>query len=134
MSSPLHPMVIHFPIVMLILGIITLWISFWKPDFYGRISDYLLIGGTVLLIPAVASGLASVEYAKTHFSPSQELLQQHQMLGFVTLLIFVLTIIVLWIQKKRSTKALKGILMVLSLIGVILLIFTGKFGGQIVYP
>jgi uncharacterized membrane protein len=134
MSIPLHPMIIHFPIVMLILGVIALWISLWRPEFYGRLANYLIIGGTVLLIPTIISGLASVEYAQQHFNTPLSLIEQHQILGISTLAVFVLTSIAQFLRRRRAAKVLTGIVMILSIVGIILLVLTGTFGGQIVYP
>lgn len=135
-TMQLHPMIIHFPIVLLLVGVISLWISFWGSDFYRRLANYSLVGGFVFLIAAVISGFNSVDYAVKTFTNVSETITKHQMFGIVTLIIFALTLLIQYssIKKKNPSTFLRGILFVLSFTGLVMLIMTGHFGGQLVYP
>lgn len=132
----LHPMIIHFPIVLLLVGVISLWISFWGSDFYRRLANYSLVGGFIFLIAAVISGFNSVDYAVKTFPNVSETITKHQMFGIFTLIIFALTLLVQYgsIKKKNSSTFLRGILFILSFTGLVMLIMTGHFGGQLIYP
>lgn len=133
MSMPLHPLIVHFPIVLLIVGVISLWISFWKADFFGRLANYALIGGWIGAAAAVISGNMSVDYAMEQFNPPEQLVSSHQSLGTLTTIVFLLTLIVQWIRTKRDTTIWKALVFALSLAGLILLILVGNYGGEIVY-
>lgn len=134
MSIQFHPIIVHFPIVILIIGVISLWISFWKVDFFERLANYSLIGGFLGLIAAVISGNASVDYAKNHFNPAAELINSHQMVGMLTMIVFALTLILQFIRRKRKSTLWTVLVFVFSLGGLILLTIAGHYGGQIVYP
>lgn len=130
---PLHPFIVHFPIVLLIIGVISLWISFWKVEFFERLANYALIGGWLGLVAAVLSGNASVEFALQQFNPAASLIDNHQRLGTLTMIVFLLTLIVQGVRRKHKSEIWKALVFVLSLGGLILLIIVGKFGGEIVY-
>jgi len=133
MDIQIHPIIVHFPIVLLIIGVITLWISYWKSDFFERVALYSLISGFLGLVAAVISGNLSINYAESQFSPNPELLSNHQMFGILTTICFAVTLIILLIRKKKKTTLGGFTLFVFSLLGLILLFISGHYGGQIVY-
>ncbi|MGO4272050.1 DUF2231 domain-containing protein [Paenibacillus sp. TAF58] len=134
MQLQLHPMIVHFPIVMLILGVITLWISIWKPNGFEKLANFLLIGGFITLIFAFFSGNASMQYAKQHLRASHTAIDTHQKFAFLTIIVFSLTLLVQYIRKKSSKSIFTGLVLILSLAGLVLLTIAGHYGGKLVYP
>ncbi|WP_431086615.1 DUF2231 domain-containing protein [Paenibacillus sp. 8b26] len=122
-----------FLIVMLILGVAALWISIWKPVFYKKLANYLLIGGFISLVFSLISGLSGVDYAIQHLNASREIINIHQRFAFFSILSFALVLVLLFFQRRKTTVFLTGIVLFLSVISVVLLTITGHYGGQLVY-
>ena len=59
---PPHPQIIHFPIAILTLAVITELISFfWQKEFFSKMTFSLLLVGVITAFFAVQSGEAAVD-------------------------------------------------------------------------
>ncbi len=110
-----------------------MWISIWKPVFYKKLANYLLIGGFISLVFSLISGLSGVDYAIQHLNASREIINIHQRFAFFSILSFALVLVLLFFQRRKTTVFLTGIVLFLSVISVVLLTITGHYGGQLVY-
>ena len=133
MSIQIHPIIVHFPIVMLIFGVISLWISMWKPDFFHKLANYMLIGGFIAGVLSIVSGNASVKSALVHFQTSQEMISLHQRFGFLTLVTLIILLVLKFIHGKRPNRFLAILTLLCSVAVLIMVTLAGHYGGQIVY-
>ena len=112
-----HPLVLHFPIVLVLITII----QYWRKDEY--FSWYLNISTFLTLITATTGFLLSLESGS-----KSDLILTHQWLG-----IAVSYVMVFWyglnqriIQKKILTISIQGVLL-------FLIVITGHFGGMVTH-
>jgi uncharacterized membrane protein len=133
MSIQIHPMIVHFPIVMLIFGVISLWISMWKPDFFHKLANYLLTGGFIAVVLSIVSGNDGVKSALVNFQTTQEMISLHQRFGFLTLITLIILLVLRFIHRKRPNYFLSILILLCSGAVLILVTLAGHYGGQIVY-
>ncbi|MFC4599038.1 DUF2231 domain-containing protein [Cohnella hongkongensis] len=133
MSDTLHPVLLHFPIVMLIVGSVSLWIAVWKPDFYGRMANVMLVGGVIAMVPTMITGMRSTDYAIEAFQAEEELILTHQNLSFVTFGVFLALVILKLAFRKKADRIVTASLLALSVIGIVMLFVSSNYGGRIVY-
>lgn len=135
MFTPIHPIIVHFPIVMLLLGAAAQIIAVWKPDFFEKASNYLIIGGFISGVAAYMTGDDAEEYARANLHASHRLIEAHQDLALWSLVVFGLAIAVKFLRYRRPNfKMLTPVLLGLTILGAALISVTGHYGGQIVYP
>ena len=113
----LHPLILHFPIVILLMAVVTLWISEknWKEA--GHL--FLLLGSNFAGITVVAGLiLATEEYEGSS-------LDWHKWLGVISL---SLSVYIYFLAKKTSlTQKLLGSFLAITLI------LTGHFGANLTH-
>lgn len=126
----LHPMVVHFPIALLVTGLCFEAYALFKkgPDWLSLTAKWLLWIGTLSAIAAVGSGLLA-EKTAPHVPPAWETLEEHETLGFWTLGIFaVLSAWRLFLKDRWRIWAFA-----LWCVAAGLLVATGSHGGELVY-
>lgn len=133
MNTPLHPLIVHFPIAMLLLGVIAQIVAFWKRDFFDKLATYLFTGGLITGIAAYVSGEEGERFAKIRFGATKSLIETHAALALATLLVFGVIAALKLIRSIRQIRAVSAVVLVLSLIGGGLIAATGHYGGKIVY-
>jgi uncharacterized membrane protein len=137
----IHPMLVHFPIVFLItavaLDIIGLSI---KKDLAGR-ECLPLIALSALLLGTLSAGLAAVfgdialDKAISLGFPSGPL-ETHETLALITIAVFssycLLRLLALW--RRYPLRGFRGWISALpGIVGLVLLIATAYYGGELVY-
>jgi len=137
----IHPMLVHFPIVLLIIGfamdIIVLLI---KKDLTSR-QCLPMIALAALLLGTLSAGIAAI-FGDIAFDKAISLgfpsgpLETHQSLALITITVFsfccLLRLLALW--RRYPLKGISGWISVLpGMVGVVLLIFTAYYGGELVY-
>jgi uncharacterized membrane protein len=134
-TDHLHPIIVHFPIALIITGFFAEVISlfFKKEKCLSKTGFYLMILGAIAAIAAWGSGHLFTE------APTEgEILKifiRHKTGALVTMIIITAgAIFRLWlvVKKKEDTK-LKWIVFVLYLLAFMAVSFTGLMGGRIVY-
>ncbi|MFA3783309.1 DUF2231 domain-containing protein [Melioribacteraceae bacterium 4301-Me] len=134
-TAHLHPMIVHFPIALLIIGFLFDVLSlFVKKDFFSNAGFYLLILGTVGVIAAYFSG----DYAGdgiTETGTLKQALEIHEEAAKLTLWIVITAAVfrIFLVSLKKYHKIYKGIFLILFLFGVLSIFRTGFYGGQLVY-
>lgn len=134
-GTPLHPLLVHFPIALLILGTVTQIIAvIWKKDFFDKAALYLLAVGFLSGIVAYLSGEGAITFASTHWGNAyQSIVRTHQIYAALTMLLFGAALgfrVLLHFIKKGI---LMPLVLVFCIIGSITLAMTGHYGGQMVY-
>lgn len=88
-----HFIFLHFPIALIIMACIAELLLSWKKDLrYDFIVNFLLISAAILVIPTVLSGLSLGE-TKEISSEANPLLEWHEIFGFITLSLTLITVI-----------------------------------------
>ena len=130
-----HPLVVHFPIVLLPLGfLLDLFALVKKRVQWHALAYLLLLVGTALALAAVLSGNAAAE-AYRGDSGVLEQLQRHEDLSTLALFIFIVLVLgrlPVQLQKRYAGWQIKVWIAVAGL-GSGLLWLTGYYGGELVY-
>ena len=132
---PLHPQIVHFPIALLTLAILTELISyFWQKDFFSKMTFYLLIIGVITAFFAVKTGESSLDLI-ANISSIKPLINQHQQAGEWVLKIFSIVLIIksFILYFKKNNMFIKGFVTLLMIIGLFQIYQAGHFGGILVY-
>jgi uncharacterized membrane protein len=134
LSAPLHPLIVHFPIALLIFGVIAQFIALWKKDFFEKIALYLMASGFVTGILSYITGDGAESFAvKQKGDIIRSLVHTHETYAMVTMIIFGIVLAIKILHLLKWTPKLTPIVLVLCVAGVITLGFTGHYGGKMVY-
>jgi uncharacterized membrane protein len=137
----IHPMLVHFPIVFLITAVVLdIIVLLTKKDLAGR-QGLPLISLSALLLGTLSAGLAAIfgdialdEAVSKGFAMGQ--LEVHETLALITIAVFsfycLLRLVALW-RKFRLQGYTGWIAVSLGIAGVVLLIITAYYGGELVY-
>lgn len=131
----LHPMIVHFPIALLIVGFLSDLIGILtKREFFTQAGFYLLILGAAGVIAAFISG----DQAGSGISEEgvlKQALETHE--GAASLTIWIVSIAAVFRLALVLLKKFKGVLKMLSLalflFAVLSIGRTGFYGGELVY-
>jgi uncharacterized membrane protein len=132
--SHIHPMLVHFPIALLIAGFFSDVLGlFVKKEFFTRAGFYLLILGTLGAIAAVITGHMAGDGIEA--GSLKQAVEVHEDAGTLTLWLALITsafrIVLVWLEKYKG--ALKAVALVLFLATVLSVARTGYYGGELVY-
>ena len=144
---PLHPLVVHFPIALLILaGVIEIVNVFMKKDTLNKFGTLLLILGVISGFVTLATGDGAEHFAESKWGDVVEgIIEPHETFADISMIIFsALTVIKILFRHNifkfsfLQGKALRGgiasvLIVLLSLGGIAALAETGHLGGKIVY-
>jgi len=122
----MHPLLLHFPIVLLILAIVLDFFRFNKNEetkqFYRNLSQYLLLAGSLLAAVTVVMGL----FLSREEGYSGSVLQWHKWTGAGT---FFFVSAIYWVRNKLSFRPILarfgGVIIILTLI------ITGHYGASL---
>jgi len=133
-TSHLHPLIVHFPIALLIAGFVsdTAYLIYKKEVCLSKLGFYLMLAGTLGAVAAVLSG----NFFTEDMSGSVEVIREkHETFANITMYLMIVASIlrILLVQKgKAESKAALGVYL-LYLVGVILVGYTGMLGGTMVF-
>ncbi|MDR0269791.1 DUF2231 domain-containing protein [Paenibacillus sp.] len=141
MNAPLHPLIVHFPIALLSLAAIVQILALWKPRLFDWPATGLLAVGFISGIFAYITGDGGEHYAKNVFGATEDMIHRHENMAFLALLFFgiLLALKVLiqlpWTKEHfgKNIRWMMPLLPIISLAGLVLIYYTGHYGGQIVY-
>ena len=133
LDHPLHPMIVHFPIALLITSVLFDAAShIFKREALRDGALWLLVLG---LIGGIAAAIAGdwAEEAAEKAGIAESLIETHESLAFVTLGIF--GVLFLWriFMRNQFSGQLLAIYLLVATIGVGTLSATGYYGGDLVY-
>ncbi|MCU6712912.1 hypothetical protein M6D81_29840 [Paenibacillus sp. J5C_2022] len=145
MSTPLHPLIVHFPIALLFIGAVLQLGALWKQKLLNKMANVFLLLGWLSGIAAFMTGDGGERYAKEVFGAERSAIGIHETLAQITLLIFGLIVMIKFYQafprvsrlkkyaKYSFSKVFIPVLLILSLAGGISVFLTGHYGGKLVY-
>ena len=137
----IHPMLVHFPIVLLITAVTAdIIILLTKKELANRQCLPMIALGA-LLLGTVAAGIAAIfgdiasDKAISLGYPSGPI-EIHETLALITIAVFglycLMRLLVLW--RGYPLRGSHGwIALIPEMVGVVLLIFTAYYGGELVY-
>ena len=136
----LHPMVIHFPIVLLLLYVVLeiSGIVFNKEEIQ-RGAFVILILGVIAALVAVLTGNQAEELAERTMRPDfnfpEEVLHAHEWYATITVWYFVLVLILrtYMVIKKKFVGRIRYIFVIFAVVGAVLVWSTGEEGGEMVF-
>jgi len=133
--SHIHPMIVHFPIALLIVGFLADLIGVvTKKEFFNKSGFYLLILGTL----GVVAGYLSGEYAGdgvTEAGALGQALELHESAAFLSLWLMVGTALVriAAVVFNKYKGGMKVFALILFFLGVLSIARTGYYGGELVF-
>jgi uncharacterized membrane protein len=137
----IHPMLVHFPIVLLITAVtMDIIVLLFKKDLAGR-HCLPLVALSALLLGTLSAGLAAI-FGDIALDKAVSLgfpigpLETHETLALITIAVFglqcLLRLLAVW--RGYSLQGIIGWVSVLpGIVGVGLLITTAYYGGELVY-
>lgn len=134
-TSHLHPMIVHFPIALLMVGFLFDAISlFSKKEIFSTAGLYLLILGTLGVVAAYFSGTFAGG-GITETGSLKQALETHEGAAELALWLMVVTAVVRMalVAMKRYQGGYKYAAVILFFIGVLAIARTGYYGGDLVY-
>lgn len=134
-TAHLHPLVVHFPIALIIFGFLFEFSSLFikSEKCLSKTGFYLMILGTLAAIAAWSTGQLFTQ------DPTEgeivKIFEKHETAALITMIIMIVASafrIWLFIKKKEETQ-LKWIAFSLYFLGFLSVSFTGYMGGTMVY-
>ena len=134
-TDHLHPMLVHFPIALIIVGFTAEVVSlFFKSEkCLSKTGFYLLILGTLAAIVAWSTGQLFTDH------PSEgeilSIFERHKIGGWITIIVMIIgSAFRIWlIVKKKEETQLKWIAFGSYFLGFAAVSYTGFLGGIMVY-
>lgn len=132
-TTYLHPMLVHFPIALIIIGFIADLTSLFltKEKCLSKMALYLEVTGMLAAIAAFGTGY--------YFTSAMEgdagiMRSNHQLFATLTLVFIILATFfrLLLVYQKKEEGQLKYLAMCLFLLAFIFVIITGHLGGKLV--
>jgi uncharacterized membrane protein len=132
-GHPLHPILIPFPIGLLVFSLIADLIFLWRgnPVWENYIAFYTLLGGIIGAAVAAVPGL--IDWAALTDRSVVKIANWHARINIITLLIFVASF---YLRTTNGAAWIKGMPMlpiIVSVIGVVGLAIAGWLGGEMVF-
>jgi uncharacterized membrane protein len=134
-TSHFHPLIVHFPVALIITGFFLDVISLFfnkKEPCLSKAGFYLMILGT---LAAVAGYLTGEFFTSEMSGAAGELKERHEVFAKITMFVMIaaslLRIYLVW--KKKEAGSLKWLVFALFFIATISVGYTGFLGGSLVY-
>lgn len=132
-GHPIHPMLIPFPIGLLVFSLIADLIYLWRgnPVWENYIAFYTLLGGIIGAAAAAIPGL--IDWATLTHPAAVKVANWHARINVIGLLIFIISF---YLRTTSGSKWITGMPMlpfIVSLVGVIGLAIAGYLGGELVF-
>jgi uncharacterized membrane protein len=131
--SNLHPMLVHFPIALIIvMFILDLLGLLFKRDRLKQSASILMWFALVGAAAAVVSGLIAED---TGWRPASvgEMLETHELMGFLILGFITLLAVIRTVFRKKIESGLSWLPVVIGGAAIIFVAYGGYLGGEMVY-
>ena len=132
-GHPIHPMLIPFPIGLLVFSFIADLIFLWNgnPVWKDYVAFYTMLAGIIGAAAAAIPGL--IDWATLTDRAAVKVANWHARVNIITLLIFVASFYLRTTSGAAWIPSMPMLPFVLSIIGVIGLGIAGWLGGQLVF-
>lgn len=130
---PLHPLLVHAPIGLLLFGTLLILVSF-KWTSFRLFALVTLVAGLISGGVAFLSGDSAEVYAEANLpSVSEAMIENHEHFALYSLIAFGITVVLLAIGYRAKGKLWITLSFVIALVGAGLLAYAGHLGGQMAY-
>lgn len=134
LNTPLHPLLVHFPIALLLVGTVFQIIAIRKKTFFDRAAFVLLALGFISGIAAFLSGPGAEQFASTHWGNAYlSVVHIHKVYAALTMLLFGGALALRTFHYFVKIKWVMPLVLAFCLAGSVALALTGHYGGQMVY-
>lgn len=132
-GHPIHPMLIPFPIGLLVFSLIADLIYLWRgnPVWENYIAFYTLLGGIIGAAAAAIPGL--IDWATLTDPAAVRVANWHARVNIIGLVIFVASFYLRTASGASWIVSMPMLPFILSLIGVVGLAIAGYLGGELVF-
>jgi len=133
--ASLHPLVIHFPIALLIAALAFDLVGvLWRREAFTSAGFYAQFLGALGTIAAVITG-KQAEEAVEDLKGIEETLELHERLGQISMWIAILAVIGRWYLVRREPLGprMRLGMLAISLVLAVLVGVSGFYGGELVY-
>jgi uncharacterized membrane protein len=131
----IHPMVVHFPIALLIIGFIAeVTGAIFKKEFFSKAALYLVIIGALGVVAAYFSGDFAGD-GITETGTLKQALELHESAAILTVWLVIATALLrtALVLLKKFHGTLQWVSIALFLIATLSIARTGHYGGQLVF-
>lgn len=132
--SHLHPMLVHFPIAIVVIGFLADFIQviIKKDECFSKMGFYLLITGTLAAFATLMSGIL---FTSEMSGAAGEIRETHELFAWITvgLLIAASVLRVMVLVRKIENNQFKWVISLMYGLAAISVSITGFYGGTLVY-
>jgi uncharacterized membrane protein len=133
MPTNLHPLLVHFPIALLLSYVALDWGGrIWKGRAFTEAAWYTLLLGLAGTLVTLITGLIAARGVPAD-SPALATLNVHKFISIATFAIFSIQAFCYARNRGKYTPGKQALHTVIQLAGVALIATTGYFGGELVY-
>lgn len=130
---PIHPMVVHFPIALLMVSTAIEAVAWWRQSERLRDMSLLLLAlGVLSAGAAVITGHFAEEAAEAQ-KISEAAIELHETVAFAASAIFGSLLVLRGVMRLGIIGDRQGLALAAAIIGVGVLAVAGYFGGDLVY-
>jgi|SRR5665647_95038 len=133
-TTHFHPMLVHFPIALVVFGFIAeIAALYFKKEIYlSRMGFILLIFGT---LSAITAWLTGTLFTSEMAGAAGEIKNTHELFAWITLgTLLVASFLRIVLQaKKNENNGIKSVAFVLYGLAAVSVSITGFYGGTLVY-
>ena len=132
-GHPIHPMLIPFPIGLLVFSLVADLIFLWKgnPVWRDYVAFYTMLAGIIGGAAAAIPGL--IDWAMLTDRSAVKVANWHARVNIITLLIFIANFYLRTTSGAAWTTSMPMLPFALSIVGVIGLTIAGWLGGELVF-
>lgn len=132
-GHPIHPMLIPFPIGLLVFSFVSDLIFLWQgnPIWRDYIAFYTMLGGIIGAAAAAIPGL--IDWATLTDRATVKVANWHARVNIITLVIFVASFYLRTTSGAGWISSLPMLPFILSIVGLIGLTIAGWLGGELVF-
>jgi uncharacterized membrane protein len=128
-----HPLVVHFPIALLMASVFFDMVAYWsRKEAFEKAAKWNLAFGVLTGIAAVVSGVLA-EASVPQFPVIHETVERHETLAFVTLGVFAILFLWRFLRNGKFFARWRAFYLALAAIGIFILGATAYYGGELVY-
>lgn len=133
MPTNLHPLIVHFPIALLLSSVALSWAGrLWQGRGLDQAAWYTLLLGLAGTVVTLITGLLAAQSVAAG-SPALATLTIHKFLGIATFVVFGMQAVCTWRSKGVYSRRKRVLHTVVQLVGVALIVAVGLYGGELVY-
>jgi uncharacterized membrane protein len=132
-GHPIHPMLIPFPIALLVFSLVSDLIYLWRgnPVWENYVAFYTLLGGIIGGAAAAIPGL--IDWATLTDRDAVRVANWHARVNIITLVIFIASFYMRTSSGAALIPSIPMLPIILSIVGVVGLTIAGWLGGELVF-